>query len=203
MAVSLSSFIDYQATSAWTWEKLALTRARVVAGDAALVTKLNAAIATSLCAKRDTDQTRKDVSDMRALMLREQKNLSLWDIKKVEGGLVDVEFIAQYLQLVHANTEPRILQTNTHASLLQAARLKFLDADDAEQLLEAIAVYQRLTQLLRLCLTETYDPSRATKNMNQAVCRAAKMPDINATEAHLSETQKAVSMIFEKIIGRS
>ena len=203
VAVSLSSFIDYQATSAWTWEKLALTRARVVAGDAALVTKLNAAIATSLCAKRDTDQTRKDVSDMRALMLREQKNLSLWDIKKVEGGLVDVEFIAQYLQLVHANTEPRILQTNTHASLLQAARLKFLDADDAEQLLEAIAVYQRLTQLLRLCLTETYDPSRATKNMNQAVCRAAKMPDINATEAHLSETQKAVSMIFEKIIGRS
>jgi glutamate-ammonia-ligase adenylyltransferase len=200
VAVSLSSFIEYQTNSAWTWEKLALTRARVVAGPAELTQKLNTAIHQTLCAPRDPTQTRKDVADMRALMLREQKGASLWDIKRVIGGLVEVEFIAQYLQLTHA---PKILNTNTHASLLQAQQTGALADADAVALLEAIGLYQRLTQLLRLCLDGPYDPVTAAKNLNAAICRAALMPDISATEALLAETQAQVSEIFSRIIGRA
>jgi [glutamine synthetase] adenylyltransferase / [glutamine synthetase]-adenylyl-L-tyrosine phosphorylase len=203
VAVSFSSFVDYHNESAWTWEKLALTRARVVTGDEAFVAKLNTAITQSLCQPRDLVKTKNDVAEMRALMLREHKTISPWDIKRVAGGLVDVEFIAQYLQLIHASDHPTILNTNTHMSLQQAADLHLLAPQDVTILLEAIGLYQRLTQLLRLCLTELYDPDTATKNMNEAVCRAAKMPDIRATEALVKETQTQVSNVFEKIIGRS
>jgi [glutamine synthetase] adenylyltransferase / [glutamine synthetase]-adenylyl-L-tyrosine phosphorylase len=202
VAVSLESFVTYQRDSAWTWEKLALTRARVVAGDAGLVEKLNDIIRNSLTQKRDPFTTRKDVSDMRALMLRELQPVSIWDIKRVRGGLVEIEFMAQYLQLIHGHSHPRILNTNTHASLKNALELGVLNREDGEKILQAIGLYQRLTQLLRLCLTGVFDPIIASKNMKGVLCRAAEMPDMNATEAYLRETQFSISDIFARLVGR-
>ncbi len=203
VAVSLASFISYHHDQSWTWEKLALTRARVVAGKAALRAQLNAAIKTSLASPRDLAATRKDVSDMRALMLREHKQATLWDIKHVQGGLIDVEFIAQYLQLIHAAKHPEILRTNTHECLGQAAKLNMISPADAAILLDAIGLYQRLTQLLRLCVVTLFNPQTASKKMNEAVCRAANMPDMQATEALMSETQQAISKVFDELIGRN
>ena len=202
VAVSLASFIDYHKNESWTWEKLALTRARVVAGSPSLVARLNTEISNTLSTMRSAEQTQKDVRDMRALMLREQKVESLWDIKRSHGGLIEVEFIAQYLQLIHAQSNPEILLPNTHDSLQQAANAKLLTQQDAQSLLHAISLYQRLTQLLRLCLSGLFDPTTATRSMNETVCRAALMPDIASTEAHLAETQAQISTIFAKIIGR-
>lgn len=199
VAVKLASFIDYQTHAAWTWEKLALTRARVVAGDSNLVAKLNATIQSALCAPRDAVKTKIDVADMRALMLREQKIFGPWDIKRAPGGLVEIEFIAQYLQLLHA---PKILNTNTYGSLVLAEQSGILSLVDAKLLLEATRLYQRITQLLRLCLDEPYDPATAALNLNKAVARAAIMPDIKAAEALLIDTQTQVSALFSAIIGR-
>ncbi len=199
VAVKLASFIDYQTNGAWTWEKLALTRARVVAGDAHLVSKLNVAIKKALCAPRDVAKTKSDVADMRALMLREQKFFGPWDIKRSPGGLVEIEFIAQYLQLLHA---PEILNTNTFESLVLAEQNSVLSPVDAKSLLEATRLYQRITQLLRLCLDEPYDPATAALNLNKAVARAAIMPDVKAAEALLIDTQAQVSALFSDIIGR-
>ena len=202
VAVSLASFIDYHQNESWTWEKLALTRARVVAGSTDLTQRLNTEIRKTLSAARSVEQTQKDVRDMRALMQREHKVESLWDIKRAEGGLIEVEFIAQYLQLIHAQTNPEILHPNTHDSLQQAANAHLLTPHDAKNLLQAISLYQRLTQLLRLCLSGLFDPKTATRSMNETVCRAALMPDIASTEALLVETQAQISAIFTQIIGR-
>ena len=202
VAVSLASFIDYHANESWTWEKLALTRARVVAGSASLAERLKSEIHKTLKSSRSVEQTQSDVRDMRALMQREHKTTNLWDIKRVQGGLIEVEFIAQYLQLIHAQTTPEILLPNTHDSLQQAANSHLLTPKDAQQLLHAIGLYQRLTQLLRLCLSGLFDPNTATRSMNETVCRAALMPDIASTEALLVETQSQISAIFSKIIGR-
>jgi [glutamine synthetase] adenylyltransferase / [glutamine synthetase]-adenylyl-L-tyrosine phosphorylase len=203
VAVSLTSFISYQKTEAWTWEKLALTRARVVAGHPRLAEKLDKAIAAALQEPRDEKQIKKDVADMRALMLREQKIIGLWDIKRVRGGLVEVEFIAQYLQLIHASTQPAIISTNTQTCLKTAQHLNVLTGEQAGTLLKALTLYQRLTQLLRLCLSAQYEPATATKSLNDAVCRATSMPDMSATEALLAETQSRVSTVFDHLIGRS
>ena len=202
VATSLASFQSYHEDSAWTWEKLALTRARVVAGDEALRPRLEAAIRTALAAPRDAERTRADVLDMRRLMVKEHKATSPWDIKRVRGGLVEVEFIAQTLQVIHAADEPDVLDHNT---LLALARLRdhgILTPGDAAALLGACELYHRVTQLLRLCVDGPFDPETAPLGLKQAVARAAAQPDLAATEALLRDTQAAVASIFDRLIGQ-
>ena len=201
VATSLGSFRDYQKNSAWTWEKLALTRARVVSGDADLAQTISKAIAASLCAERDAATTRQDVLDMRRLMVKEQGSGGLWDIKRARGGLVEVEFVAQFLQLIHAQRHPEILDTNTHAALGKLAAAGFLKAGVAGDLKEACQLYHRITQVLRLCVTGVYDPAKSPAGLNQLVARAAGVPDIRAADSLVNDTQKRVAGLFGELIG--
>ncbi len=200
VAVSYSSFLSYQKQEAWTWEKLALTRARVVAGDLELEQNLKTAIQTILVEKRDVNLIREDVCDMRNLMLKEQEKKGPWDIKRAKGGLVEVEFIAQYLQLI-AN-DRQILSTNTLQALINAEKNQSLSTSHATTLNFACQLFQNLTQVLRLCVLDYFEPKQSSKSLNQAIARTAGMPDIAAAEALLIETQNQVAAIFEDIIGR-
>ena len=74
-------------------------------------------IRVALCEPRDAAKVREDVVDMRKLMLREQGSGGVWDVKRARGGLVELEFIAQTLQLIHAHAHPHVLDTNTLAAL--------------------------------------------------------------------------------------
>ena len=200
VAVSFSSFLSYQKLEAWTWERLALTRARVVAGDVALEQHIQTAIQTILVEKRDANTIRKDVCEMRNLMLKEQVKKGSWDIKRAKGGLVEIEFIAQYLQLI-AN-DPGCLSANTLDALRNAEKNQSLSIDHATTLKSACQFFQNLTQMLRLCVLDYFEPNDSSKSLNQAIARSAGMPDIAATEALLIDTQNQVSAIFEDIIGR-
>ena len=202
VAVGFSSFRQYQMNEAWTWERMALTRARVITADEGLQEKIESAISTTLQTPRDSGVMRKDVADMRALMLKEHAPASIWDIKRSRGGLIEIEFIAQFLQLKHAASSRDILDTNTTAVLRKAENLGMLKPEEARTVLDAIDLYQRLTQILRLCVSALYDPASAARNLNRAVCRAARMPDITSTEALLSDTEHQVSDVFEQMIGR-
>ena len=201
VATSFESFREYQKKSAWTWEKLALTRARVVSGDAKLAGALSKAITDSLCAPRDVSVTRNDVLDMRRLMVKEQGRAGLWDIKRARGGLVEIEFIAQFLQLIHAAQNPAILDTNTHAALTRLGSAGLIDAAVAHDLKEACLLYHRMTQVLRLCVSGTYDPAKSPAGLNQMVASAAIVPDIKSAESLLIDTQTRVSGLFDGIIG--
>src|SRR5262249_54436066 len=112
VATNLASFRAYHRKSAWTWEHLALTRARVIAGDPALASEINAIIRATLCARRDVARTIEDVHDMRRLMLKEHKVGGPWDIKRIRGGLTEIEFVAQTLQLLNGARAPQVLDTN-------------------------------------------------------------------------------------------
>ncbi len=201
VATSFESFREYQKNSAWTWEKLALIRARVVSGDAKLAEALSKAIAESLCAPRDAAVTRNDVLDMRRLMVKEQGRAGPWDIKRVRGGLVEIEFIAQFLQLIHAAQNPLILDTNTHAALAKLGNAGFMDGAVAHDLRESCLLYHRITQVLRLCVSGAYDPAKSPAGLNQMVASAAIVPDIKAAESLLFDTQTRVAGLFDEIIG--
>ena len=201
VATSFESFQNYQQDSAWTWEKLALTRARVVSGDPELARKITHAISTSLCARRNEGAIRRDVLEMRQLMVREQGSTGLWDIKRTRGGLVEVEFIAQYLQIVHAALRSEILDTNTYSALTKLASAKVIDTITAVELKDACLLYHRITQVLRLCVRDAYDPAKSPAGLNQIVARAAIVPDIKSAESLLVDTQARVTAIFSKIIG--
>ena len=161
VAISHRELHRLSPNSAWTWEKLALTRARVVAGDEAFCATVSVSIERALRQPRDEALTRADVLDMRRRMAAEFGNSSLWDIKHRRGGLVDVEFIAQYLQILHSPDRPGILHTNTLAALKALADEGILAAADAHVLERACRLYHRLTQLLRLTVSGRFDPAEA------------------------------------------
>ena len=200
MATKLSSFIDYQARDAWTWEHMALTRARVISGPRDLRANVEQAIRDVLTAKREREKTAKDVRDMRALIEKEKGTDDIWNLKQVRGGLLDLEFIVQYLQLIHAATHPQILDQNTYLALGKIKDAGLIKADQADRLIEASDLYNNLTQVLRLCLDEAFLPAKAPEGMKDLLCRAGEMPDFKRLEAALRATLSDVYDQFECLI---
>ncbi len=136
VAVSLGAFRRYHAESAWTWERMALTRARPAAGPPALREKAARAIAAAIRAAGPPEQVRADASAMRARMLRELPPAGPWDVKLRPGGLVEVEFIAQALSLIHAAAlPPADNDTSTRGAFRRLAAAGLLAAGDASLLI--------------------------------------------------------------------
>jgi glutamate-ammonia-ligase adenylyltransferase len=202
VATSIESFRNYQETEAWTWEHMALTRARVVSATPAFTARVNAVIRAVLQRPRDAVLIAGDVVEMRGAIAKEKGDSDPWDIKYAAGGLVDIEFIAQYLQLVHAHRLPDILDTSTARVLDKAWALRVLPVGDAEVLRPAVQLYHDLTQILRLCLPGPFDPKTAGAGLLRLLARAADVPDFASLEATLVDTQRKVRVSFVRILGR-
>ncbi|MCB1504708.1 MAG: bifunctional [glutamine synthetase] adenylyltransferase/[glutamine synthetase]-adenylyl-L-tyrosine phosphorylase [Hyphomicrobiaceae bacterium] len=200
LAARLSSFIDYQANEAWTWEQMALTRARVVSGPPLLRTKVEAAVAAALRRPRDRAKVAADVREMRARIAQEKGTSNIWDLKQVRGGLVDLEFIAQFLQLIAAEKHPEVLDQNTAQSMRKLAAHGYLAADHAELLIGATELVHNLTQILRLCLVGAFDPEAAPKGMKELLVRAGDAPTFAALELRLKDTLASVESLFEALV---
>jgi glutamate-ammonia-ligase adenylyltransferase len=201
LATELGSFIHYQENEAWTWEHMALTRARVITGSLDFGLHVDAVIKDILCRPRDAALTAGDVVEMRGAIAAEKGDGNPWDLKYAKGGLVDLEFIAQYLQLVHAHAEPSILDTSTTRVLDTARQLKLISVEDAEVLRPAAQLFQDLTQIVRLCLSGPFDPKTAGPGLLRLLTRAADVPDFATLNATLLETQAKVRASFVRILG--
>src|SRR4029077_3990971 len=134
LATQIGGFTSYQETEAWTWEHMALTRARVVSASPEFGAHVEKVIREILQRPRDAAQIAGDVVEMRAAIAKEKGDRERWDLKYAAGGLIDLEFIAQYLQLVHAHRLPEILDTSTARVLDKAWQLRVLAVEDAEVL---------------------------------------------------------------------
>jgi glutamate-ammonia-ligase adenylyltransferase len=201
VATSIASFESYQHREAWTWEHLALTRARVVSGAPALAGRVEAVIRNVLCRTRDPRAVAADVVDMRGAIAAEKGDAARWDLKYAAGGLVDLEFIAQYLQLVYAATVPAVLDTMTASVFDKAMRERILAIEDAEVLRPAMRLYQDLGHILRLCVAAPFDAKSAGTGLTQLLAHVADVPDFNTLEAYLAETQARVRKCFVRILG--
>ncbi len=200
LATHISGFVDYQQSEAWTWEHMALTRARVVSAPAAFKARIEAAVGEVLRRRRDAHAVAADVVEMRGAIATEKGDADPWDFKYAAGGLIDIEFVAQYLELVHAAASPEILDTSTARMLEKAARAGILKAEDADVLRPAVALFHDLTQILRLCLTGPFDAKAANARVLALLARAADLPDFPALQAHVVETQRQVRACFERIL---
>ncbi|TKI04907.1 bifunctional [glutamate--ammonia ligase]-adenylyl-L-tyrosine phosphorylase/[glutamate--ammonia-ligase] adenylyltransferase [Martelella alba] len=117
---TLSAFEDYQLHEAWTWEHQALVRARMVQGDPALRAEFDTIRRKVLCLERDPAALRAEVSEMRAKMRRHLsgKMSGMFDLKADEGGITDIEFLAQYLVLRHAAAVPGLTRWSDNVRIL-------------------------------------------------------------------------------------
>ena len=201
LATQIDGFASYQQDEAWTWEHMALTRARVVSASPQFAARVEELIRVVLCRPRDAEMVAGDVVEMRNAIATEKGDSERWNLKYVAGGLVDIEFVAQYLQLVHAAHTPDILDTSTARVLEKAWRLGVLSTEDAEVLRPAVRLYDDLTQILRLCLSGPFDPSAASSGLIGLLARAADVPDFATLDAFLGETQTKVRASFNRILG--
>ncbi|MES2408565.1 MAG: bifunctional [glutamate--ammonia ligase]-adenylyl-L-tyrosine phosphorylase/[glutamate--ammonia-ligase] adenylyltransferase [Pseudomonadota bacterium] len=154
---SIEAFSQYQHSHAWTWEHQALTRARHVAGDADVGARFERIRCDILTQPRDTAKLREDVLVMRQKMHDGHPNHSaLFDLKHDAGGIVDVEFMVQYLVLAHAAHHPELTRNSGNIALLKlAAELKLISDHDAEAVRSAYREFRRLQHALRLQSAQT------------------------------------------------
>ena len=149
---SFAGFCRYEREQAWTWEHQALTRARFVAGDAAIGTAFEAEREAILRLPRDRARLRADVTEMRIRMAAGHPNrTALFDLKHDAGGMVDVEFAVQFLVLAHAHEHPALTRNAGNIALLGvAARLGLVPAAVAASAEDAYREFRRLQHQIRL-----------------------------------------------------
>ncbi|MGH7122441.1 MAG: bifunctional [glutamine synthetase] adenylyltransferase/[glutamine synthetase]-adenylyl-L-tyrosine phosphorylase [Acetobacteraceae bacterium] len=205
VAVSLSSFRRYHALDAWTWERMALTRARVVAGQPAFRAEVTEAIRNALNSAGPAGQIRADAAAMRARLARELPPAGPWDIRLRAGGLMEVEFIAQVLQLMFAPQHPELWQTSTRAALQGLAAAAVLSPADGGALLRTQQLYRTVLGVLRVALGS---PAQGTlpEAVTFAVIRAVRetgeeVLDVAGLSATLDECGREVRRIFERLVG--
>ena len=150
---SLEAFRDYQLQKAWAWEHQALTRARFCAGDAAIGARFEAIRIEILRQRRDPGKLREEVLSMRQRMLdnHASKSEEVFDIKHDPGGLIDVEFIVQYLVLRYAHEHERLCGNLGNIALLGiAADLGLIPPLLSDPVRDAYREYRRMQHAFRL-----------------------------------------------------
>lgn len=200
LATRFSGFVQYQAGEAETWERMALTRARVVAGDAGLGARIEGAIQAALLRPPDPALGHQ-IKDLRALVEAGKPYEGPWDLKLMPGGQLDVEFLAQFLVLRYATGHPDLFGLPTTA-VFAAARRHGLLAPDAEDLLTgAAALYTDLTQIIRLSFDGIFDGDRPGTGLKRRLARAVALPDHATLKRHIAETAEAVRARFDAILS--
>jgi [glutamine synthetase] adenylyltransferase / [glutamine synthetase]-adenylyl-L-tyrosine phosphorylase len=204
LATSFSSFVRYQREAAWTWEHMALTRARPVAGDKALCRRCEAAIAGVLELPRDPARLLFDVADMRRRIAEQNPNPSPWDIRNRRGGLIDLEFIVQYLLLREGCRDPRVLRRGTRAALEALAAAGALPSRAARELEEAFSLFRRAQMLLTLFLDAMPKSASLPEPIALSLARAAGFVDSKALERDISRATARVRSWYRRLIdGRA
>jgi glutamate-ammonia-ligase adenylyltransferase len=196
VAVSLQSFIDYHARESWTWEHMALTRARLVAGPDALRAQVAAEIRRRLTEPRPAAEIVADARDMRDKVAAVFPGGNPWDLKHAPGGLMDIEFVAQAMQLVHAPRRPDVLDPNTVAALEKLKAAALLSAGDVDMLIVSARLQHALTQVLRIALDEPPQIEDAARGLKALLTRAAGAGSFAETQARLAELQATTRKVF-------
>lgn len=190
LATSLPAFIAYQKDSAWTWERMALTRARPVAGDKALFEKIDTAILETLAQPRSAQKTIDDVVDMRERLARERKPRHRFDLKLADGGLIDIEFVVQSAQLV-CGDKLAIRQGTTSEILLNLQETGLLEG--AERLRQIHQTYATVLQAMSVCLADPFKDDGWTGAFQDLLAELVNYPTFDRLETDLDDMQKTVS----------
>ncbi len=192
LAVSLDSFERYQREQAWTWEHMALARARVVYGPAEGRAALERIVHDVLTLKRDPDQLRGEVLEMRTRMAEHKPAKGALDVKLARGGLVDVEFITHYLQL------------RTSAGLAASIPAALTGLEQAglvpSSLRAAHGVLGRFLIAARLLAPDAETPPPAARDV---LAKACGCPGWDALLDALTQSRKAVAAAWLATFGET
>jgi glutamate-ammonia-ligase adenylyltransferase len=206
VAVRLSTFETYHMTEAWTWERMALTRARPIAGPPAMRRRITELLRAAITRPGAAETALADAVAMRQRMLRDLPPEGPWDLKAMPGGLIEVEFIAQALQLRHAAENPKVLATCTRVALARLRDAGVLPAEEAAALIRADRLWRTVIGLVRLTHGRSRDlalPAPAVAALLRAAAPLLLAPavDLAGLRAQMAETAGLVRAVFERRLG--
>ncbi len=200
IASSLEGFRRYQESDAWNWEHMALTRARVIAGDPGFTAECDMTLRRILSRPRDPVKLAGDVASMRRRMAQQYPTDRLWDVKHLAGGLVDIEFIVQYLILRHAAGRPDLLIANTDAALAALGRAGILPTEAVIPLRAALKLWRNLHGFLRITVGSGLDEATLSPGIAQRLAATGGSVDFAALKQHMIETAASVRRIYSEIV---
>lgn len=197
LAVSIDSFKAYQRQQAWTWEHLALVRARAVYGAPEDCAAIDAAIRDTLLQPRDRAALHAAALDIRGEMDTHLPPASNWDVKRLTGGLIDLEFAVQSLVLLHA--QPDLLRPDLPGMIAALGSAGLLP--DADSLVKALTCLETVQTVVRV----GYDKPPRTGDIPPAfaavLARALDCPDLKAVEARIQAARTIVAQTWEQVFG--
>ena len=197
IAVTFNGFQRYQREQAWTFEHMALTRARPILGDPDFCRRLQDVITGVLTAPRDVHKTLAEAADMRRRIAQERKARTIWQVKNLRGGLVDLEFIAQALLLTHAqDAGAAVIDGNTQSAFDKLATAGKLDRALADELIAATRFMRQIQGIQRLTAGQAVDEETAPEGVRQRLAQAVGEPDFEHLRGKLVTTAERVRHIF-------
>ncbi len=197
VATSLESFVSYQTTEAWTWEHLALTRARVMAGEPGLAEEVEAFRRAVIAEKGQGATVRADVAEMRARLAEARPGAGGWDVKLGPGRLMDIELLAQTLALVSASPARGV-----ERQIAAGGNAGKLSHSDQTALLDAYRLCWRMQAASKLLSDRVADGSRLGGGAQSFLLREAGALDAAELTARLETvTARAASVIEAQLRG--
>jgi [glutamine synthetase] adenylyltransferase / [glutamine synthetase]-adenylyl-L-tyrosine phosphorylase len=208
LVTSLDSFLDYHNKEAQVWERQALIKARVVLGDAALADYLHEVIEKTVYGSTLGEEGRAEIHRLRMRMEHElaRETAGSYNIKTGRGGMVDVEFIAQYLQLRHGFRYPELRITSTIEALTQMGVLGLVPEAFAETLVSGYRFLRKLENRLRIIHDHSVNDLSGSRNyMNKLARRLGYDPALkNPGAALISDYEEVAGKIrdcYDRVLG--
>jgi len=205
---SLEAFVSYHSTESQIWERQALTKARVCYGDAKLKEAVEGVIEHAVYHTGADQLVRSEIHRLRMRMETElaKETTGSYNIKTGRGGMVDVEFMVQYLQLKHGCQHPEIRGCNTLRALEAIRKLALLPEEDYQALYEGYNFLRRLENRLRIIHDYSMnDLGGPLKYLNKLARRLGYDPQLkNPGQALMADYERvtgAVRAVYERILG--
>ncbi|OSP55243.1 glutamine-synthetase adenylyltransferase [Pseudoruegeria sp. SK021] len=193
-AASWTAFQSYQQTDAWTWEHLALTRARPMAGDASLAADIDAFRETVLAAPRLREDVFRDLSEMRARLAAAKPRRGNWDFAAGAGGLQDVELFAQAMALL-AGSPCRTVEDQL------ALDCEGVSAEDRAALLSAHQIFSAIKLSARLLTDQPLNPDALGQGGRDVLLHETGQDSLAALEAMLTERTEAAAAVINRVLA--
>ncbi len=198
VATSLQAFKDYQQSEAWTWEHLALTRARVIAGDPGLGTEIETFRRSLLKQKGQGPKVLVDVADMRRRIAAARPTSGGWDAKSGTGRLQDIALFAQTVALKAGASLGQV-----PAQLASGVADGWLDAADAQALTDADALFWKLQTAAQLLTGGAMDFETLGEGARRLILRETGCSTLSGVFDALAKTQQEVERIIDRYLEHS
>lgn len=200
LASSLEAFEKYYQQSAWTFERMALTKGRAIYGDDAFRATLQQALARAIRQEADNAAIKSDIAAMREKIARQYPTQNPWEVKHHKGGMIDIEFIAQYLWLTHPQW-PLLPPLSAPEVFARAASQNAITETTGKQLAHAHAFQSHVLHILRLCNEGTLNEAQLPAGLKKLLIDQFKSHNFNELIEKLNATIEQTQHHYQHFLG--